>query len=130
MSRLAPRTQRLTVVLLAASLTLVGPGVAGLGASLSLSVVLGIGAGVLLAVRDRLAAVGRWHGLDLGHYLRDVWAGPLVGAAVVLGAPGATPGEVQALGGICGLLGMLNYFLRPVYVALYGLGRYVRRALG
>lgn len=130
MSPLAPRTQRLTVVLLAASLALVGPGLAGLGASLLLSLALGVAAGVLLAARDRLAALGRWHGLDVGTYLRDLWAGPLVGAAVVLAAPGATPAEVQALGGLCGLFGMLNYFLRPIYATLFGLGRYLRRTLG
>lgn len=130
MTRLAPRTQRLTVVLVGASLALIAPGVAGLGASLGLAALLGVTGGVLLAIRERLATLEGPYGLEIDRYVRDVWAGPLVGAVVVLAAPGAAPGEIQALGGLCGLVGMLNYFLRPIYALLFGLGRYLRRALG
>jgi hypothetical protein len=35
--------------------------------------------------------------------------------------PSATPAEVQALGGLLGLVGMANYFLRPLYLFAYDL---------
>jgi hypothetical protein len=35
--------------------------------------------------------------------------------------PGASPEELQALGGIAGFVGMINYFLRPVYFLVYSL---------
>lgn len=130
MSPLAPQTQRLTVVLLAASLALIGPGVAGLGASIPLAAVLATAGGLLFLARYEVADAGRPLGVAVGRYLRDLWVGPLVAAAVALAMLGSSPGEVQALGGLCGLVGMLNYFLRPVYAALVGLGRYLRRVVG
>jgi hypothetical protein len=42
---------------------------------------------------------------------------------------GASPGEVQALGGLLGLVAMANYFFRPVYYAVYATGRWASRAL-
>ncbi len=129
MSPLAPRTQRLTVVLLAASLVLGLPGVVGVGPSLGLAVILAVLAGVLLSVRNRLVSSGRTAGIDLGRYAQDLWVGPAIGVAIVLLLPGATPGELQAVGGVCGLLGMANYFLRPVYASAIALGRYVQRAI-
>ena len=47
----------------------------------------------------------------------------LVAAVAVVLFPEATAGEVQALGGLIGLAGMGNYFLRPVYRLVYGVGR-------
>jgi hypothetical protein len=44
-----------------------------------------------------------------------LWAGPLVAAGVMLVGWGATPGELQSLGGVVGLVGMVNLLLRPVY---------------
>lgn len=130
MSALAHRTQRLTVVLLVASVSLIVPGLGGLGASFPLAVGLAAVAGLLFAARDELAAATRRRRLSLGSYFRELWVGPLVAAVVALAMLGASPGEVQALGGLCGLVGMLNYFLRPIYAALVGLGRYVGRTLG
>lgn len=128
MSPLAPRTQRLTVVLLAASLVLGLPGVVGVGPSLGLAVILAVLAGVLLSVRDRLALIRPSPGIKIGRYVRDLWIGPVIGVVIVLLLSGATPGELQAVGGVCGLLGMANYFLRPVYASAIALGRYVQRA--
>ena len=37
--------------------------------------------------------------------------------------------ELQALGGVVGLAGMVNYFLRPVYRAGYAVVRFVARTV-
>ena len=42
---------------------------------------------------------------------------PAVATAVSLAFLGASPAELRALGGLVGLVGMTNYFLRPVYRA-------------
>lgn len=130
MNPLAIRTQRVTVVLIAASLALVAPGLVGVGTSLSLAAGLVGLAGVLWWARDRLGAAGTVAGIDFGVGLRDLWIGVGIAVAIVLGIPGTNPGELQALGGLCGLLGMANYFLRPVYATLIGMGQMVRRSLG
>lgn len=127
MNTLPVRIQRLTVVLLAASLSLIGPGLAGLGASVPLVVALAAAAGLLALTRAE-AGGRRWPGMVPVRYLRDLWAGPLVAGVVALAMLGSSPGEVQALGGVCGLVGMLNYFLRPIYALLASLGAYLRRA--
>ena len=114
-------TFRLTVVLVAASVALVGAGVAGVGGSLLLAVVFAGLAGVLFAARDALAAAPVVVGHDVGHYGAVLWVGPLVGTVIVLVALDATPAELQALGGLVGLAGMVNYFLRPVYRLVYSL---------
>jgi hypothetical protein len=56
-------------------------------------------------------------GNDLGGYGTVLWLGPVVAIVVCLLAFGATPSELQSLGGLVGLAGMVNYFLRPVYRA-------------
>lgn len=117
-------TFRATVVLLAASLTLIGPGIAGLGGSLGLAVAQVALAAVLFVGRDRLGTGPSALGHDLGYYGEVLWLGPLVGAAVTVLGLTATPAELQALGGLVGLAGMANYFLRPVYRLASGtLGR-------
>jgi len=46
----------------------------------------------------------------------------LEGAAVPLVLElGATPAEMEAMGGLLGLAGMVNYFLRPLYLVVYGI---------
>lgn len=130
MSRLADRTQRLTVALLAASVALAVPGFAGLGSSIALAAVLAAITGVLFVLRDPLGNLDPGDGRARTRHLRILWVGPLLGAVAVLVAPWASPGELQALGGLCGLIGMLNYFLRPVYAAVIGVGRYLKGALG
>lgn len=129
MHRLARESLRLTVALLVASVCLILPSLAGLGGSPLLAGSLVLLAGALYAVRDDLATVGRVWLYRPGLHLAIVWTGPLVAALVVVlfGIP-ASPGELQALGGICGLLGMLNYFLRPVYALVASLLGRVSRA--
>jgi hypothetical protein len=116
-------TLRVSALLLAASLLLLAPGTAGLGGSLAL---LGVYAGLavaLYALQEDLSAAPRTMGHDLGAYGATLWAAPVVAALVLLLRLGATPGEVQALGGLLGLAGMLNYFLRPVYHLLAAVAR-------
>lgn len=129
MQRLALRSTQLTAVLLVASVALIGPGLAGLGGSLPLAFAFLAAAVLLFLVRERLGSVGHVGWIRLGEVARVAWVGPAIAAVLLLGAGGASPGELQALGGLCGLLGMLNYFLRPVYGILYAAGRYVSRAV-
>lgn len=114
---------RATIVLVVASVLVVGPGLAGLGGSLVL-----VGAGIVLtgglyAARDRLGTGPRVLRHDLGAYGRMLWVSPLVASGVVLLGLGTTPGELRALGGLVGLVGMANYFLRPVYAGLAAIFR-------
>ena len=106
---------RLTVVLLVASGLVITPGIAGVGGSLLLVVGALLVAGGLYSVRDRLERAPEVLGHDLGHYGTALWLSGVVAAIVFLLGLSATPGELLAIGGLVGLLGMLNYFLRPVY---------------
>lgn len=108
---------RATFVLLVASLLLVGPGLAGLGSSLVLAVAVLATAVGLFALRARIPGGPTVLDQKLGAYARVVWVGPAIAGAVCLAFLGASPAELQALGGLVGLLGMVNYFLRPVYSA-------------
>lgn len=110
------RSQRVTYVLLVTSAVLIGPGLAGFGASPALAGVLAVLGASLLAARDRIERLPTVVGYDLGWYGRDSWLGCLLGVVVVLVYLGASPAETRALGGIAGLLGMLNYFVRPLYL--------------
>jgi len=126
MARWQERTVRATVVLLVASVLLIGPGLAGLGASAVLGVLLaGVGA-ALFVLRDRLVALVAPVDARLARYAGDLWLAALLGALVVVAMHGASPAELQALGGLAGLVGMANYFLRPVYFV----GSSVLRRLG
>ncbi|MFB6202774.1 MAG: hypothetical protein ABEI98_12305 [Halorhabdus sp.] len=92
---------------------LIALGLAGLSASFGLAVVvLALGGGGILA-RRRLQD-------QLDHpafaaYLTAVPLGPLLAGAVILAFAGASSGELQTLGSVCGLLAILNHMLRPVY---------------
>jgi len=108
---------RATFALLVASLALVGPGLAGVGSSLALVIAVLALAGVSFWLRDRLTGGPTLIDREIGAYWRVLWVGPALGAAVCLAFLGATPAELQALGGLVGLVGMANYFLRPVYRA-------------
>mgnify|MGYP006291260009 CR=1 FL=1 len=108
-------TFRLTVVLVVGSAALVLSGRAGVGGSLPFAAGLVALAGLLFAATDQVGDGPRVLGHDLGRYAAVLWLGALAAAATVLLALDATPGEIQAVGGLMGLAGMLNYFLRPVY---------------
>jgi len=118
------RTLAFTFVMLAASVVLIVPALFGLdGSGEMFGVLLAIGA-LLAAVRPALADLPPVVGHDIGAYLQELWLGPVIGVVMVLLlAPGATAGELQSVGGLAGLVGMLNYFLRPLYFSVYGLVR-------
>jgi hypothetical protein len=129
MQALSRYATQLTAVLVAASLALIVPGIAGIGASFPLVVVIvavgiALQAGVRRVKHHRLVEYSR-----LGDAFRVFPTGVLLAGLVVLFAPTATPGELQALGGLCGLLGMVNYFLRPFYGLAAGAVSSLDRAL-
>ena len=112
---------RATIVLLAGGLSLVAAGTAGIDGSIGLVFALGlvsVGVGLAATALDDSESE-----FDVRRVLADLWIGPALAAVIVVVWLGATPGEVQALGGLVGLLGMLNYFLRPFYHLVYGLGQ-------
>lgn len=111
-------TFRVTVVLVAASVVVLVPGYAGFGGSLALAGLAVVLAVALFAVRDRLGTAPTVMGHDLGHYGRAFWVSALVAGVVFLLGLGTSPEELQALGGLVGLVAMANYFLRPVYLVL------------
>ena len=121
------RTLAFTFVMLAASTALIGPSLLGLdGSGPVLGVLLAVGA-VLAALRPAIANLPAVLGQEVGVYARELWLGPVIAVVmVVLLAPGASAGELQSVGGLAGLVGMFNYFLRPLYLYLY---RLLRRAL-
>jgi hypothetical protein len=111
---------RLTLVLLAGAVPLVAAGTAGVAASPWL--VLGLVAlAALLRVLGGRLTLTAWTRVDTSRYVLDLWLGPVAAAVVILASLDASPGEVQALGGLVGLAGMVNYFLRPIYHLLYTL---------
>jgi len=107
-----------TVLLVAAALSIV-PAFVGAGASLPV-------AGVFTLLAVATASLRRLDApASLTPYLDWLWVGPAVAAAAaVVGVlQGWTAGELQAVGGLVGLLGVVNLFLRPVYRLLsYVLG--------
>jgi hypothetical protein len=124
MHRLRDWSHRATVVLLVTSVVLIGPALAGAGSSPLLVGALLLAAGGLTPARERLRELPSAAGYDLDRYGQDLWLGPLLGAGMALYWLGASPEELQALGGVAGLIGMANYFLRPLYLfVLYHLWR-------
>jgi hypothetical protein len=117
-------TLQVTAVCLLASAMVLSLGLVGATASPLLVVVfLALSAGLYYSRPD--ASVGYVYGLDVDGLLDALWLAPAVAAVPLLLELGATPGEMQALGGLLGLAGMANYFLRPVYLLAYGLVRSV-----
>jgi len=111
-----------SALLLAASLALIGASLLNLGGSLVLMAVFAIIAVGLFVTRAALGDLFAEYYL-LARTLEDLWIGAVAATVTVLLALGATPGELQTLGGLVGLAGMLNYLLRPVYRLLYRLAR-------
>jgi len=118
---------RLTLALLAGAGALVALGTAGVGGSLVLVVALAALTVLASLAGDELRDTA-WRRVDPHAYVADLWVGFFVAGVAVLLFLDATPGEVQALGGLVGLVGMLNYFLRPVYRILFALGRRIARS--
>jgi hypothetical protein len=124
MNEWVARTLRLTIVCLAASALLIPPSLVGVGPSLPFAAVLGVVSAVCVAARDRLAALPTVIGYDLGRYGQDLWLAGAIGALVVILGPAGSPAELRALGGVVGLAGMINYFVRPIYLTAFSiLGR-------
>ncbi|PSP65690.1 hypothetical protein BRC79_08450 [Halobacteriales archaeon QH_8_67_27] len=113
---------RATAILLTAGLSLVAVGTAGVAASLPLVLASVVLAGVTRVVTDAVE-VPATDGVTVRTVATDLWIGPALAAVVLVLWLDATPGEVQALGGMVGLVGMLNYFLRPFYHLIYELGQ-------
>jgi len=127
MDRVRDWSHRATIVLVVTSILLIGPALAGIAASLPLAGVLLVLAAGLWYLREAFEQLPTVIGYDLTRYGPNVWLGPTIGAAMTLYWLGASPAEVQALGGIAGFVGMVNYFVRPVYLYVYFT---VRRLLG
>ena len=123
-------TMRATVVLVVASVLLVGIGAGGGGGSPALVAVLLVAGTGLFAARSQFADLPVVVGHDLGFYGEAAWLAPVAAAGATLLAMGATAAELQAVGGLVGLAGMANYFLRPAYHTALRLGRYVARVAG
>lgn len=114
-------TMEVTVHLLVAGFALIGASLAGLGATPPLVGVLLLVSIALYAARGRVPSPGPYLRADLRRTLGDVWIATVLAATTSVLALGATAGELQALGGILGLIAMVNYFLRPLYYVAYSL---------
>ncbi|WP_254272925.1 hypothetical protein [Haloarcula marina] len=112
-------TMQVTALLLVASGLLLALGFAGVPASVPLvGLLLAFAVGLYLTRPDG-GEFGYVVGLDVDSLLESLWLAPAIAAVPLLFELGATPEEVQALGGLLGLAGMVNYFLRPLYLLLY-----------
>jgi len=113
-------TMQVTVLCLVAAGTLLALGAAGIPASPALlAFLLALSAGLYYTRPD--ASAGRVLGIDVDSLLATLWLAPALAALPVLLEPTASAEELQALGGLVGLAGMLNYFLRPMYLLGYSL---------
>lgn len=123
-------TMQVTVLLLVAAALAIGLGVASVGASLPIVVGLLVLTAVLYAARPDEDRFGSVAGVDVDGIVQSLWVAPLVTALPLLVRLSATPGEVQAIGGLLGLAGMANYFLRPVYLLGYDFVSAMRESVG
>lgn len=100
---------RITLVFLIAAGILIPLGFVGIPASLLLVGGLLVLGGALYVAWQRTE--------DYDKYLSGLWLGPVIGAVVTLigVAIGASAGELMALGGMTGIVGVINLLLRPVY---------------
>jgi hypothetical protein len=100
---------RITAVLLLVAALLIPLDPLGVGASPLLPVAFAVLAAALYVAWQRTETY------DM--YLSGMWLGPTIAALLsVYGLTiGASPGELQALGGMAGLAGVVNLLLRPVY---------------
>jgi len=110
-----------------AGVLLIALGLAGLSASPSLVAVLIVVGVAGTAVRGTLRGL-----LDhraFAAYLASVPIAPLLAGVVLLAFTGASPGELQTLGGVLGLLAICNHMLRPVYALGHSLLARLARTL-
>jgi hypothetical protein len=113
-------TMQVTALCLVAAGMLLALGLAGTGASLALvGIFLALSAGLYLT--RSTPGVGQIVGVDVDSLLASLWLAPVLAALPLVLEPAASPEELQALGGLLGLVGMVNYFLRPVYLLGYSL---------
>lgn len=105
---------RISAVFLLAAVILIPMPYLGMGASLPLLLALAAGAWGLYEAWQRSEG-------DVRTYLSGLWLGPVVALLFVIYGLliGASPGEIQALGGIAGIVGVVNLLLRPVYRLLH-----------
>lgn len=104
---------RITAVFIIAAAVLIPLGWLGIGPSLML--VFGL---ILAAVALFLA----WQNADeYSQYISGLWLGPVIAAIATIYALiiRASPGELQAIGGIAGIIGVINMLMRPVYRILH-----------
>lgn len=112
-------TLSVTFIFLTASVALLVPGLLGIGASGPLFAVILAAAAVLSALRPQIGDLPQLFGYRVGVYLREVWVGPVLAVVLVLLIePTASAAELQAIGGVAGFFGMVNYFVRPLYLFL------------
>ena len=98
----------MTVLCLVAAGILLALGAAGIPASLGLLVfLLVLSAGLYYTRTD--ADAGRVLGIDVDGLLSALWLAPALAALPVVLELTASAEELQALGGLVGLVGMLNY---------------------
>ncbi|MBX0286906.1 hypothetical protein EGH22_11250 [Halomicroarcula sp. F28] len=118
-------TMQVTALCLVAAGILLALGTAGVPASLPLlGLLLALSAGLYYTRPD--ASVGQVVGIDVDGILSTLWLAPALSAFTIVFEPTASAAELQALGGLVGLAGMLNYFLRPVYLLAYSLAEAVQ----
>jgi energy-converting hydrogenase Eha subunit G len=106
--------RQFTSVALGVAAILVPLGFAGIEPSLLLALGPAGIAGLLLANRQRLLAL---HDSDFwAIHVETLWIGPALAASILVVFGSLTSGEMQTIGAVVGLLGMVNYLLRPVYL--------------
>jgi len=123
--RLARRLRQLTGTGFLAGVLLIGLGLAGQSATMALGVLLLVVGALAFSFRHHFAGLVSHPAADA--YLQSIPPAPLLAGAVVLWFAGASPGELQTLGGVLGLIALVNHLLRPVYGLGYRLlGRVFR----
>jgi hypothetical protein len=105
---------RISAVFILAGLFLIPLPLIGMGPSLIMLLALPGAAWALYEAWQR--AEGRTR-----KYLSGLWLAPVVAALLTVYGfvIGASPGEMQALGGLAGIVGVINLLLRPVYRLLH-----------
>lgn len=112
-------TLHATVYLLVAGGVLIAASAVGLGGSAALVALLLAATVVFFAVREFVPLPPNAFGRGIRSAFEDVWIATALAATATAVTLDATPGELQALGGLLGLIAMVNYFLRPIYYGCY-----------